>query len=220
MEGRHRAVGDALRRPFRWIVDALFPDRCGGCGAERTIACAACWNAIPLLDAPQRLDALEVWSVTPFQHPVVRGVVHALKYGRRPEAAARIAEAVARSPITAALRQASWRVVPVPMHAARERRRGANQARTLARLLADAGVGAVDEALVRARHTGTQTALDRAARERNVAGAFRVRGPVDSAAAYLLVDDVVTTGATLASAARALTDAGAARVAAWTFAAD
>lgn len=220
MEGRRRAVVDALRRPLRWLRDALFPDACAGCGRERTIACDACWAAIPLLDQPQRLARLDVWSVTRFQVPVVRGVVHALKYGRRPEAAARIADAIVRSPATAALGRTSWRIVPVPMHAGRERRRGTNHARTLAKLLADAGLGSVDQPLVRIRRTQTQTALDRAARDRNVQDAFRTRAPVDPEAAYLLVDDVVTTGATLASAARALTGAGAARVAAWTFAAD
>lgn len=161
-----------------------------------------------------------MWSVTRFQTPVVRGVVHALKYGRRKEAVARIVETIARSPITGMLQAPPWRIVPVPMHAVRERRRGANQARTLARLLVEAGVGTMDDVLLRARKTETQTALDRAGRERNVVGAFRSRVSIDPHAAYLLVDDVVTTGATLASAARALTDAGATRVAAWTFAAD
>ncbi len=220
MEGRQRPVVDALRRPVRWLFDALFPDFCAGCGRERTIACDACWRVIPFLDAPQRLTDLDVWSVTRFQAPVVRGVVHALKYGRRPEAAARIVEAVVRSQITGSLKTTSWRIVPIAMHAARERRRGANQARTLARILAAAGLGTVDDALMRVRKTETQTALDREARERNVKDVFRSRVPADPDAAYLLVDDVVTTGATLASAARALADAGATRVAAWTFAAD
>lgn len=205
---------------MRWFFDALFPDYCAGCGRERTIACDVCWQAIPLVGESQQLAALEVWSVTRFQASVVRGVVHALKYGRRKEAAVRIAEAVARSPLTGGLRSAPWRIVPVPMHAARERRRGANQARTLAQVLADAGLGTVDDLLLRSRKTETQTALNRAAREQNVQDAFRSRATADSGAAYLLVDDVVTTGATLASAARALRDAGATRVAAWTFAAD
>ncbi|TAK05335.1 ComF family protein [Patescibacteria group bacterium] len=220
MEGRQRPVVDALRRPVRWLLDALFPDACAGCGAERTIVCDACWAAMPFMSEPQRLAELDVWSVTRFQAPVVRGVVHALKYGRRPEAAARIAEALARHPAADLLRATPWRIVPVPMHAARERRRGANQARTLAWLLAEAGCGTVDDVLLRVRRTGTQTALDRAQRERNVKDAFRSRTFADPQAAYLLVDDVVTTGATLTSAARALTDAGATRVAAWTFAAD
>ncbi len=205
---------------MRWFLDALFPDVCAGCGRERSIACAACWGAIPFMTEPQRLAELDVWSVTRFQAPVVRGVVHALKYGRRTEAATHINEAVARSPVTGPLASTPWRIVPIPMHAARERRRGANQARTLARLLVEAGVGTLDDVLLRARKTETQTALDRAARARNVADAFRSRRPADPEAAYLLVDDVVTTGATLASAARALTAAGATRVAAWTFAAD
>lgn len=213
-------VTAALARFRKSALDALFPDFCGGCGREGTVACLDCWRAIPLVTEAQRLDALAVWSVTRFQDSAVRMVVHALKYGRRPEAAALVHETLERWPGLGALGATPWTIVPVPMHAARLRRRGANQAATLAALLAGRGLGRVAQPLVRVRKTATQTALDRAARATNVAGAFAVSGAVDPAAAYLLVDDVVTTGATLTAAAQALRAAGARPPTAWTFAAD
>jgi len=107
-------------------------------------------------------------------------------------------------------------VVPVPLHPRRVRERGFDPVYALARVAARAlGAPLVASALVRTRPTASQTGLDRAGRRRNVAGAFaapareraRLRG-----ATLLLVDDVVTTGATLHAAAVALRSVGAARV--------
>jgi predicted amidophosphoribosyltransferase len=101
-------------------------------------------------------------------------------------------------------------VVPVPLHAARLRRRGFNPAAALARDLARASGAPLAFALARMRDTPSQTGLGRAGRRANVRGAFRARGA--SAACVWLVDDVVTTGATLEECARVLRAAGAERV--------
>jgi ComF family protein len=101
-------------------------------------------------------------------------------------------------------------VVPVPLHPARLRRRGFNPAASLARDFARACGAPLCHALARVRDTPSQTGLGRAGRRRNVRGAFRLRRPC--AASVWLVDDVVTTGATLEECARVLRDAGAARV--------
>jgi ComF family protein len=111
------------------------------------------------------------------------------------------------------------RVVPVPLHPRRLRERGFNPAALLARALArELGVRHDATALRRVRDTPSQTGLGRAARRRNVRGGFRARGAVPPC--IWLVDDVVTTGSTLAEAAGALRRAGARRVvgvcAAWT----
>lgn len=104
-------------------------------------------------------------------------------------------------------------LVPVPLHPARIRRRGFAPAAVLARALARERGIPVLAALRRVRDTPTQTGLDRSGRQRNVAGCFVAARALPDASVWL-VDDVVTTGATLGEAARALRAAGARRVAA------
>jgi ComF family protein len=108
------------------------------------------------------------------------------------------------------------RVVPVPLHPSRLRARGFNQSALLAAPVARAlGVALDVEALVRVRETREQAGLSQKARSHNLDGAFAVRGP-RRAGRVLLIDDVRTTGATLAAAAAALTTSGCAAV--YTFA--
>ncbi len=102
-------------------------------------------------------------------------------------------------------------VVPIPLHPRRLRRRGFDPAALLARRVAKARSVPLQPLLARLRDTPSQTGLGRAARRRNVAGAFAARGSVAGERIWL-VDDVVTTGATLEAAARALRRAGAREV--------
>jgi ComF family protein len=103
-------------------------------------------------------------------------------------------------------------VVPVPLHPARLAERGYNQAALLgAAAAAELGVPLLARGLARTRDTPQQARLDRAARRANVAGAFRARARLRGKR-VVLVDDVATTGSTLAACTRALLDAGAASV--------
>jgi ComF family protein len=109
-------------------------------------------------------------------------------------------------------------VVPVPLHVSRLRRRGYNQALELARPLARAmALPLRVELLQRTRATEAQSELDRRHRKRNVRGAFTV-GEVEGLDHVAVLDDVMTTGATLAACAEALTRAGVARVDVWALA--
>lgn len=143
-----------------------------------------------------------------------RDAAHALKYGGLPRIADDLAVVMARllpspeQPVT---------LVPIPLGPARLRRRGYNQSEWLARALGRQWQAPViPRWLARTRDTATQTTLTPTARLANVAGAF-------SAAArrhwppVVLIDDVLTTGATLADAARALATAGAQNISAVTF---
>ena len=102
-------------------------------------------------------------------------------------------------------------VAPIPLHRSRLRERGFDQAALLARAAARRFGLPCADLLVRTRPTKAQVGLDRTRREANVRGAFRARVAAPGAR-VCLVDDVLTTGATAADAARALLAAGAAHV--------
>jgi ComF family protein len=121
-----------------------------------------------------------------------------------------VSELVAAAAHLAPAPLADW-VVPVPLHRRRLRARGFDPAALLARQVArETGTACKPATLVRVRDTPSQTGLDRRGRQRNVAGAFRSRGRVPDV--VWLVDDVVTTGATLSACALVLRQAGARRV--------
>jgi ComF family protein len=149
----------------------------------------------------------------------LRAAVHALKFRGRVAVAAPLGALLAERGaalvgLTAADPAPIDAVVPVPLHPARLAERGFNQAELLAAPCARAwGRPLVTGALVRTRPTRPQTELDAAERGANVAGAFAVRRPAALAGRrVLLVDDVLTTGATARAAARALREGGAAAV--------
>ena len=106
--------------------------------------------------------------------------------------------------------------MPIPLHRARLRQRGYDQALELAKPLAAAlHLPLLADVLLRTKRTTAQSRLDAEARQRNLCNAFRVGGRARLPAHVVLIDDVMTTGATLHAAARALRDAGVQRVDAW-----
>jgi competence protein ComFC len=111
-------------------------------------------------------------------------------------------------------------IVPVPLHPRKERSRGFNQARSLARQIAQkTKVPLVHKNLIKVRQTPAQTSLEARTRSTNLKGAFRVRSPSRLAEkVVLLVDDVCTTGSTLGECSQALRQAGAREVRAVTVA--
>jgi competence protein ComFC len=145
---------------------------------------------------------------------LVRKLVHEFKYARQRHL---------RYPVAAWLRETLRDprlhgrhfdvIVPVPLHPARERERGFNQAMLLAELLAASTTVPLRGVLERTRYTTTQTAYDRAERMENLHGAFRLRKNQDVRdLRVLLIDDVLTTGSTLSECARVLRAAGAVSV--------
>jgi ComF family protein len=147
---------------------------------------------------------------------VARAIVR-MKYESRPDLARPLGDLLWRAlePHATSLRGSI--VVPVPLHPSRLAERGFNQSALLARRLARRlGAPFAARGLARTRETLQQASLDRAARVDNVAGAFDLRGArgvsLVRGRAVVLVDDVMTTGATLDACERVLADGGATRV--------
>lgn len=187
-----------------------FAIRCPGCGRGGVPPCGVCFaGAEPVGPLPPPAPLVTCTALLPYEGPS-RAVVRALKYrGQRVQAGwlgTSLAELL-RGPADAGpppLDVVAW----APTTAARRRRRGFDQAELLARITAD-GLGVPCRSLL-ARHPGpAQTG--RSLAERAVGPAFEVRRPV-AGLRVLLVDDVVTTGATLSAAGRALVAAGALEV--------
>jgi ComF family protein len=222
-------ISGAVRAVAAKALDAALPAACVGCRREGPPICAAC---VPALDArlgspagvpiglpgelPERLLQLE-WCAS--FRGVTRDALHAIKYGGELRLADPLGAAIARR--WRAVGVGAELVVNVPVHADRERQRGYDQAALIARTAArDLGLP-FRPALRRARATIAQFDLDRRDRARNVKGAFVVDARHAAALRdrwILLVDDVVTTGATLAACASTLHDAGALGVSAVTVA--
>ena len=208
----------------RELAAFALPQRCEGCGAgadaERPL-CEPCFAAIPRLSFALCARCLargrdgvgcrahpefEVRPAWVYEERAAR-VVHALKFAERP----RVADALAAELARVAPPTRIDLVLALPLHGARRRERGYNQAERLAVGLARAiGAPFLAGAMRRIRATRPQTGLGPAARRHNLRGAFQVALPGALAGRrVLLVDDVVTTGATLEAALDALRETGA-----------
>ncbi|MCL1796266.1 MAG: ComF family protein [Clostridia bacterium] len=181
-------------------VTPLTPPFCPRCGMPGwAMVCPDC-----LAHAPDALDGRfsgYLYSDT------VRKLVRALKYQSVGHAVEALADGMTR-----ALPQERFdALIPVPLYRARQRARGFNQAMLLAAALSERTGIPVLDAMCRNRSTKTQTRLSRNNRMRNVQGAFDVMMNVRSRT-LLLVDDMLTTGATALACAQALKAAGASRV--------
>jgi len=211
-------------RAWRGLLDLLLPRACARCGREGredAALCAPCRAALPRLvdePAPAPPAPLAAWCAEVAYRGEVEDWIQRFKYpapglaglDARPLVLVEslVAAAAGRVPGPRPLL-----VVPVPMHPRRQRARGFHPAGVLARAAARRlGVPVAPGALVAVRETASQTGLDRAARRRNVRDAFAPRAGFAAPRVVALVDDVATTGATLAACARALRRAGARRI--------
>jgi ComF family protein len=222
----HSALG-------KWIgsgLDLIFPPKCVGCGQSGTDWCASCQRAINVIVGPlcnrcgfplndrnhdRHLCAsfpgmLKIRSYAWYDGPIKRALLH-LKY--RPNR--RVADLMGRW-LAGVVRKEGWegtKVLAVPLGKKRIRQRGYNQADLIAEGLAkyldlEWGKGS----LVRMRETRSQVGLDPIARHLNVQGAFRADPADVEGEEIYLVDDLLTTGATLRACSEALLNAGARKI--------
>lgn len=221
------------------LVDLVYPPHCLACGTatgSTEALCAACWRGLAFIERPycERLGLPFERDLGPgllspeaiadppvfrraraavvFDDGPARRLVHRLKYGDRHEVAVLMGRCMARAGRDLLADHPA--LLPVPLHRGRLWRRQFNQAALLAREVCRATGGRYEPFLLeRVKSTASQVGMSRRKRAANVQGAFRVPPDADVRdRAVVLVDDVLTTGATANAAARVLLRAGAASV--------
>lgn len=229
-----------MARAGALLIDTLLPPRCLVCGtvvARQGGLCAGCWRGLTFIALPYcaccglpfayRVEGAALCAACMADPPPFgrarsvlvyddgsRPLVLTFKHADRTHAARPFGAWLARAGADI-LRDADL-LAPVPLHRWRLLMRRYNQSALLAQAVGrETGVPVIPDLLLRRRRTRTQGGLDGAGRRRNVAGAFAVRTGARSALVgrrVVLVDDVLTTGATVAECARALLAGGAAGV--------
>jgi ComF family protein len=199
----------------RLLLDTVAPRRCAGCDAvSRDPICANCRDEFEgmFVPRPRPLAHGAAFAGFGFEEPV-RTIVHKGKYGGDRSALRAIASLTAeRLDASRASPPPPSSIVAVPLGPRRRRQRGYNQSDVLARVLAEIRHVPLLDGLRRTRDTKPQSVCDEQGRRRNVAGAFAwIGSPLDGVRLWL-VDDVLTTGATVEAAGASLRAAGASRV--------
>jgi ComF family protein len=235
-----RRALQAIRAAGRFALDMALPPLCPSCRdpvAEPGALCPACWARLSFIAPPycERLGIPFAYDPGPgilsmqaiadppaYQRAraavrfdeVARALVHALKYGDRLDLAPTLGRWMARA--GAPLLADADALVPVPLHWRRLWARRFNQSAALAGIISQqCGVPVAHGALKRVKATIQQVGLTRSERAINVQGAFRVPDgsrPQVTGRRLVLIDDVLTTGATIDACARALLRAGARNV--------
>ncbi|MBM3472783.1 MAG: ComF family protein [Armatimonadetes bacterium] len=195
---------ESCRAGFETIREPLC-ECCGRPFDPRAIARESCPDCAP---GRRRLSGARSFGIHVGR---LRDAVNALKFRGRLRLVEPLGELLsqvlrAEPPVGLSLDPRPEAIVPVPLHPARRRERGFDQAERLAAILSAAtGIPLREGLLVRTRYTNPQIGLGPAERRQNVKGAFALRYPLPtSAPMILLVDDVYTTGATLEECARTL----------------
>jgi ComF family protein len=212
-------------RHFGPVVDALYPPRCPSCGAaiaSQAGLCGDCWSSLEVpTHAESDVRAIPIYAATHYNE-TSRKLVLAYKHGGRIALARLLAQLIAAHLPDSQVGRPPPVLVPVPLHRWRLWQRGFNQAALLTHELARLGKGEpVVEALVRHKRTPNLGGLGRVARERALTGAIRLNPAWSARLAgrdVVLVDDVLTSGATSRACIAALAGAGAASISVGCFA--
>jgi len=223
----NRAI-QILFRPFQYliigIVDLIYPPLCLLCEERLEVdedqICPTCLGSFKLMgtehtafSVPGELYIHTAWAMFDFDKQV-KSLVHHLKYSNRRKPVIKLLHTF-ESDVMELLPKAGYDlIIPIPLHPRKLRERGYNQVADMAEWVAPRVGGKVPEKLVtRSRYTSTQTQLNAEERQANVRGAFKVReGGYLIDKRVLIVDDVVTTGATANTLAAVLLENGAKRI--------
>jgi len=220
-----------------FLLDLLFPKSCLGCKSPDTWLCDGCFSLIrpnqtqrcyvcrkPELNGRTCSSHLRTgaWHVSTLDglliaahydgNPILKRAITALKYNRNhQELAEKLGRLIKyRRSSATSLRDVHCEIIPVPLHPNRLKSRGFNHAELLAGHLGKDAKSCVSTILIRTRDTLPQVQCsDRQTRLNNPKGAFALNGKIDPEKTYILVDDLITTGATLEECCKVLKENGA-----------
>ncbi len=205
------------------LLELLLPSACAGCGRYGESLCRTCVAGLRAAgsDADRFAaadpgivigEAMELAAAAFIHDGTMRRALQRLKYGGAGRLAVPLAEAALPALRELLAQSGPAPLVPVPVHAARRRQRGYNQAELLATELGRLAGLPVLDLLVRHRPTSRQHGLNRAARLHNLRGALAVQRAARVPEVVIVVDDILTTSATLEACAEVLRRAGAERI--------
>jgi len=208
---------------FKSFINLLYPKACSGCDSllleSEDILCTHCRHEMPFTlhyRTPENETYKKFYGRLPLEHAssfvyfhkkgIVQEMIHNLKYGGQEQVGNLMGRWYAPHLTTVEALQSVTDVIPVPLHKKKLRERGYNQVAAFGKALAE-GIGASynEEILLRKTYNKTQTKKNLAARAEIIGSAFDVAySEADIGKHFLLIDDVITTGATLEACGRAL----------------
>ncbi len=209
-----------LQVMLQQFLQVFFPSTCVSCGYLEQSLCLNCADHLNFSPHVRDLDGLTVYSGFNYEpDSVLADLIHAFKYKHGFNLARLLQPYMIKTLVLFVQNPQDWLLCPVPLFKARLHERGYNQSEKLARPMGRLLGMDLYLNLVRGKDTGSQAKVaTREDRQRNMEGAFSVRGSGVRGRRILLVDDVVTTGSTLLACQKVLLEAGAAEVTALTLA--
>lgn len=209
------------------LLTLLFPRYCVGCRANGSYLCASCQGAIELASDPDLPNTHAVFS---YHEPLIRTLIKKLKYKKTKDVAQTVAiimynhflEEIAINNQYFPTSNSQIIVIPIPIHKDRLKERGYNQAKEIAKHIVAQDpqhLKLVDNLLIKTRATNSQVSVkNRAKRLANIKGAFEINSNTSLSklgldnSLIILIDDIITTGATMDEAMQTLKKAGAKKI--------
>ena len=210
---------------FKDLIALFFPELCTACGRSlyrnERIICTNCIYHLPITNFhndPDNKMARQLWGRFPFVQAIaflyfrkgnrIQNLMHQLKYKKSPETGSRLGELYAYELKRSITYKPADLIIPVPLHPAKFRKRGYNQSECFAKGLSEVFERPMlNNCILRLSETSTQTKKKKIERWQNVEGVFKINNPsILENKHVLLVDDVITTGATIDAAWQTIKD--------------
>lgn len=188
------------------VLDLIFPDHCLSCKTAGEIICLKCKNEINI--SPKEIDG--IYSLFNYQTPVIKKLIHQLKYQGDKRVAQILApyigdfliENIAENNLIHPVNK-EYYLIPIPLHKQKQRQRGFNQTNLIAKALAEKYplLKVKDNILIRTKNNKPQVKCTREERIKNVKDIFSTtQEKINPQAVYIILDDVTTTGSTIKEA--------------------